>query len=165
MATLTAKRKTAPRAKAKAVLTRKAKPKAAKPTFGQRLVEGMKEVLREVSGEDTDCLRFTIPKNATLEQISAAWDEAEKKLLAKQMARKMKLAPPAEVSAARVKAGRDALGLSQQVFADFLGVGVALVRAWEGGTRSPKGADRRLLADIVARPDYWRDQVRLAKQK
>lgn len=158
MATMTAKRKALPKSKAKP------KPKAARPTFGQRLVEGMQEVLREVSGEDTDCIRFTIPRGATAEEISAAWDEAEKKLLAKQTARKLKLAPPAEVPAARVKAGRGALGLSQQVFADFLGVGVALVRAWEGGTRSPKGADRRLLADIAARPDYWREQVRLAKR-
>ena len=72
MATLTAKRKTAP----KAVPTRKAKPKPPKLTFGQRLVEGMQEVLREVSGEDTDCIRFKIPANATLEQISAAHDAA-----------------------------------------------------------------------------------------
>ena len=162
MATVTAKRKALPKSKAKP--NRQPKPKSARPTFGQRLVEGMREVLREVSGEDTDCIRFTIPRGATLEQISAAHDAAYEALLAKQTARKLKLAPPAEVPAARVKAGRDALGLSQQVFADFLGVGVALVRAWEGGTRSPKGADRRLLADIVARPAYWRDQVRLAKR-
>lgn len=76
--------------------------------------------------------------------------------------RQLVVAPPPDLTAEQVRAARDEVRLSQAAFARFLGVGVSLVRAWEGGTRSPKGADRRLLADVLAHPDHWRERVREA---
>ncbi len=81
---------------------------------------------------------------------------------AKYAVRPLAVSPPPDLSAEQVRAARDGVRLSQAAFARFLGVGVSLVRAWESGTRSPKGADRRLLADLLAHPDHWRARVREA---
>lgn len=77
--------------------------------------------------------------------------------------RTFKIAGPRDVTATDAKSAREALGLSQSLFAEWLGVGVALVRAWEGGTRSPKGADRRLLTHILNNPDLWRKEITAAQ--
>lgn len=81
---------------------------------------------------------------------------------AKYAVRPLAVSPPPDLTAAQVRAARDAVRLSQAAFARFLGVGVSLVRAWEGGMRSPKGADRRLLADMLAHPKHWRGRVKEA---
>jgi putative transcriptional regulator len=77
--------------------------------------------------------------------------------------RSFKIAGPTDVTAIDAKSAREALGLSQSLFAEWLGVGVALVRAWEGGTRSPKGADRRPLTHILNNPDLWRKEIAAAQ--
>ncbi len=51
---------------------------------------------------------------------------------------------------------RDLLGMSQVVFARFLGVAPNTVRSWEQGTRPPSPIARRFMAEIEADPDYWR---------
>jgi putative transcriptional regulator len=48
-------------------------------------------------------------------------------------------------TAARIRAIRDRLELSQKVFADLLNVSAATVRAWEQGQRVPDGPSVRLL--------------------
>jgi DNA-binding transcriptional regulator YiaG len=74
--------------------------------------------------------------------------------------RRIKLvAGPPEVGAADVKAARESLGVSQALFAQFLGVSPQLVKGWERGARTPVGAARRLLADIRRHPDHWRKRV------
>ncbi len=54
-------------------------------------------------------------------------------------------AAPRPMSAADVRALRDALNASQAVFAKFLNVSPQLVRAWEANRRRPDGAALRLL--------------------
>lgn len=54
-------------------------------------------------------------------------------------------AAPRPMSAADVRALRDALNASQAVFAKFLNVSPQLVRAWESSRRRPDGAALRLL--------------------
>lgn len=133
------------------------------PTLGQRLIEGMDEVLAHVRGQDTDVLSYTLPPNATLTQVRTARRAAEKKLRAKQAARRARLAvcplAPADVYAIRRALGPN---VSQEWFAAFLNVPESLVEAWEEGTKAPAGAALRLLADIRARPDSWRDQLHAA---
>lgn len=51
---------------------------------------------------------------------------------------------------------RDLLGMSQVVFARFLGVAPNTVRSWEQGTRPPSPIARRFMAEIEADPDHWR---------
>jgi DNA-binding transcriptional regulator YiaG len=61
-----------------------------------------------------------------------------------------------------VAAIRAALGVSQPVFADLLGVSPNTVRAWEQGVNPPSGMAARFLAEIRNNPEYWKAQVRAA---
>jgi putative transcriptional regulator len=48
-------------------------------------------------------------------------------------------------------------GLSQQKFADVLGVSARTLQEWEQGRRKPSGAARSLLAIAKHRPDVLRE--------
>ena len=58
-----------------------------------------------------------------------------------------------------VRRVRDLLGMSQVVFARFLGVDPNTVRSWEQGTRPPSSIARRFMGEIEADPAYWRQRV------
>jgi putative transcriptional regulator len=58
-----------------------------------------------------------------------------------------------------VKAVRDQLGLSQPLFARFLGVTVNAVRAWENGNKRPSGVACRFLDEIARAPRYWQGRI------
>lgn len=77
-------------------------------------------------------------------------------------ARTVRVSGPPAVDAAGAKAAREALGVSQPVFARFLGVSAQTVKAWEQGARVPTGAVRRLLTDIRRHPDHWAARLREA---
>src|SRR4051812_8006445 len=59
-------------------------------------------------------------------------------------------------SGEEVKKVRDLLGLSQPLFARFLGVSVKTVRAWENGVQRPSDMACRFLEELALKPDYWR---------
>lgn len=69
-------------------------------------------------------------------------------------------APPARVTAIRA-----ALGLSQAVFAQLMGVSVFALRSWEQGLRDPSFMARRLLDEMEAHPAHWFDLLQKAKSK
>ena len=77
-----------------------------------------------------------------LEEI-AAWKRGEKKL------RAIEVAMP---KAADVKSIRNALELSQESFAGFLGVSLGTVRNWEQKRREPQGPARALLLVAAKQP-------------
>jgi putative transcriptional regulator len=54
---------------------------------------------------------------------------------------------------------RESLGLSQALFASFLGVAITTVRSWEHGQREPSATARRLLGVIRDDPAYWRKKL------
>lgn len=58
-----------------------------------------------------------------------------------------------------VRRVRDLLGMSQVVFARFLGVGPNTVRSWEQGARPPSAIARRFMGEIESDPEYWRNRV------
>ncbi len=58
-----------------------------------------------------------------------------------------------------VKRVRHVLGMSQAVFAGFLGVDANTVRSWEQGTRPPSTIARRFMGEIESDPAYWRRRV------
>jgi putative transcriptional regulator len=60
-----------------------------------------------------------------------------------------------------VKQTRALLGLSQHLFAKFLGVSLNTVQAWERGDNPPKDMACRFMDEIRNDPEYWRN--RLAK--
>jgi putative transcriptional regulator len=74
------------------------------------------------------------------------------------------LTPP-ELSPAAIRAIRESLGLSQALFADFLGVGQPTVRSWEQGRREPSALARRFLSEIRDDPRYWREKLARAASR
>jgi putative transcriptional regulator len=59
----------------------------------------------------------------------------------------------------RVKKVRNQLNASQAVFAQFLGVAPATVRAWECGNNVPSGLAARFLDEIQENPDFFRARM------
>lgn len=57
-----------------------------------------------------------------------------------------------EYEACEIKAIRNGLGMTQAVFALFMGVSKKTVEAWEAGRNMPDGPARRLLAMVQADP-------------
>ena len=58
-----------------------------------------------------------------------------------------------------VRRVRGLLGMSQAVFARFLGVDANTVRSWEQGARPPSAMARRFMGEIESGPDYWKRRV------
>ncbi len=69
---------------------------------------------------------------------------------------------PRSYTPAQVKAVRRLLGASHSIFAQFLGVAVVTVRAWEQGTNKPSGAAARLMDEIQSDPAHFRMRLRQA---
>lgn len=60
--------------------------------------------------------------------------------------RKMVVEPVKEYSADEVKKIRKSTGMSQYVFAEYMGISVKTVEAWEAGRNHPSGSSSRLLS-------------------
>lgn len=60
--------------------------------------------------------------------------------------RTVTIEPIKEYSAKEVKEIRNKTGLSQKLFAGYMGVSNKTVEAWESGTNQPSGAASRLLS-------------------
>lgn len=65
----------------------------------------------------------------------------------------LSLVPIRGYEAKEIKDIRNALGMTQAVFATFMGVSKKTVEAWESGRNMPDGPARRLFAIIQAAPD------------
>ena len=65
-----------------------------------------------------------------------------------------------EIAAPDVKRIRESYGLSQPEFAAMLGIGVATLRNWEQGRRTPHGTARVLLRVAEQNPRAVWDAVR-----
>ena len=86
------------------------------------------------------------------EGLSAAIDHHDGKIDLKTTSFVVPEAPP-ELSKKQIKAMReDTLHVSQPIFASFLGVTSAAVKAWEQGTKKPSGSARRLMQIIAQDP-------------
>ena len=106
-----------------------------KKRVGARIVESLREFVNELeSGADLEttftCRQVRIPEEAT------------------------RYDPPL------VKQTRGLLHASQTVFAQFLGVSVQTVRAWEQGENMPSDIAKRFMDEIRHNPDYWRTRLR-----
>jgi DNA-binding transcriptional regulator YiaG len=74
--------------------------------------------------------------------------------------RTLRIIEPGDHDARSVRRTREALNLSQALFAQLLGVSPALVRAWELGTRRPAAIARRLLDQVHDDPKRFALLVR-----
>lgn len=79
--------------------------------------------------------------NGLTEAIGDA--QSEKKKLSRRM---VTIVPVKNYSAAEVQSIRRSTGLSQKLFASYMGVSVKTVEAWEAGTNHPSGAASRILS-------------------
>ena len=59
-----------------------------------------------------------------------------------------------------VRSVRSKMGLSQAIFAKFLGVSVKTVRSWEQGKRQPSDMACRFLDEISRDPEHWKRRLR-----
>jgi putative transcriptional regulator len=59
-----------------------------------------------------------------------------------------------------VRRVRQLLGLSQPLFARFLGVGLSTLTNWEHGRKPTSPIARRFLHEIERAPDHWRARLR-----
>ncbi len=66
--------------------------------------------------------------------------------------------PPPQLGPEDVRRTRHELGVSQPVFADFLGTSPSTVRSWEQGQKVPSPMARRLLGLIGSDPAYWKSR-------
>ena len=69
-----------------------------------------------------------------------------------------RICPPI-VWASGCSPGARPLGMSQVVFARFLGVDPTQSRSWEQGTRPPSSMARRFMGEIEEDPAYWRRRI------
>jgi putative transcriptional regulator len=66
---------------------------------------------------------------------------------------------PSPYTPARVRAVRELIGASQEVFAQLLAVSPMTVRSWEQGLRQPSPIARRFLDEIAMSPDHFRGRI------
>ena len=59
----------------------------------------------------------------------------------------------------RVRAVRELIGASQEVFAQLLAVSPMTVRSWEQGLRQPSPIARRFLDEIEMAPGHFRGRI------
>lgn len=102
-----------------------------KPTVEQQIIQGLESLADSLeSGEDIT-RRFTCRK----------------------VALDLK---PTSYNRELVKQTRNALGVSQVLFARFLGVSPSTVRAWEQGEKAPQRIACRFMDEIRSDPKRWR---------
>lgn len=80
--------------------------------------------------------------------LSGALDEAIKDTKTKKLKRTIRsieIEPVGVYSSVQVKNIREKIGLTQKLFAKYLGVSTKTVEAWEAGRNKPSGPSNRLL--------------------
>ena len=103
-----------------------------KTSVGQKLIKGLKEVLEFEQGRKTlNVSEIELPPKPP------EWND-------KQI----------------IRLRKDVLGVSQPVFASYLGVSLAALRSWEQGLKRPSSTARRLLQVLSKDPDRF---IRLIK--
>lgn len=66
----------------------------------------------------------------------------------------LSIVPLDTFTSSEIKEIRNNTGLTQVLFAQYMGVSVKTVEAWEAGRNQPDGAARRLLAITRANPSF-----------
>jgi len=105
-----------------------------KDSVGAKIVEGLREFTEALETNEPIAERFTC-RTVMLDLLAVPYD------------------PKA------VKATRQLLTASQGVFAQFLGVSVRAVRAWEQGVNTPSDMACRFMDEIRRNPLYWRNRL------
>ena len=102
----------------------------------QQILEGLREMAEFATSDEPPEKRYTV-RHLTLDL------------------------EPGDYAPDKVRATREIFGLSQPLFAKFLGVEVSALRHWEQGIRSPSAVVRRFLDEMNATPDHWRRRIEM----
>jgi putative transcriptional regulator len=106
-------------------------------TTGGRMLAGMREVLDTLKAGGMPA----VEKKFTVRRVKVA---------------KLRAAPLTAADAAGVRAS---MGVSQAVFAAWLGVSPSTVQGWEQGATPPAGPAARVLSEMKLDPDHWRHRL------
>jgi putative transcriptional regulator len=121
--------------------TRRATPQATGPrSVPEQILEGLREMSEFATSSAPPEKRYTV-RHLTLDL------------------------DPGDYTPDQVRATREVFGLSQPLFAKFLGVDVSALRHWEQGIRSPSAVVRRFLDEMNATPDHWRRRIESAVRR
>jgi putative transcriptional regulator len=105
-----------------------------KPSAEDRIIEGLEEFANAMEAGEDVTKRFTC-RNVVLDLR------------------------PAPYNPKRVRDARRLLGMSQSLFAQFLGVSISCVQGWEQGRRQPDKMACRFMDEIQLKPEYWRERL------
>ncbi len=95
-----------------------------------------------------------------LEEIAAVSKEGVERIPEKFTCHKFTLdLNPTTYGKKEVRDTRKLLGASQAVFAQFLGVAVKTVRAWEQGLNVPSDGAARMMDEIRHNPEYFKKRM------
>ena len=120
---------------------------AARRGSGAALIKARKEALER--GERTPSRVFLIEKRADGTFSRAAVNpESQRRKSAKAWAIKSEVAKV-----------RQSLDLTQEAFADLLGIGLSTLRSWEQKKREPSGAARMLITIAIKHPEVLKEAV------
>jgi DNA-binding transcriptional regulator YiaG len=110
------------------------------PSIPQQILEGLREMSEFATSGEPPETRYTV----------------------RQLALDLE---PGDYTPDKFRATREVFGLSQPLFAKFLGVEVSALRHWEQGIRSPSAVVRRFLDEMNATPDHWRPKIETAVRR
>jgi DNA-binding transcriptional regulator YiaG len=110
------------------------------PSVPQQILEGLREMA----------------------EFAASGEPPEKRYTVRQLTLDLELG---DYTPDKVRATREVFGLSQPLFAKFLGVEVSALRHWEQGIRAPSSVVRRFLDEMNATPDHWRKRIETAVRR
>jgi DNA-binding transcriptional regulator YiaG len=136
-------------------------PKAAIPGGGMRKVKGTRPVTRQRT------LQLSVPQSILeglreMAEFATSGEPAEKRYSVRHLTLDLE---PGDYPPEKVRATREIFGLSQPLFAKFLGVDVSALRHWEQGIRSPSAVVRRFLDEMNISPEHWRGRIETAARR
>lgn len=86
--------------------------------------------------------------------------EAGVPIASKYNVRTVRVIPePSSYTPAGVRAVRERIGASREVFAQLLAVKPTTIRSWEQGLRQPSPIARRFLDEIAMSPEHFRGRI------
>lgn len=127
----------------------------AEPSFGEELLEGLREALAFKQGKLAARVR-------TYQRAGDTWQLVSDEMTtgpALREARTTRIDPPPAYDSARIRAVRAKLRFSQRIFAAALNVSPQTVQAWEQGVRSPSGPTLRLLEIAEQQPETFLSKI------
>ena len=99
-------------------------------------------------GKKFDKPREVINMSDVYESIMRGLQEVTEDVTGKKKLprRTVTVVPVKDYSATEVKKIRQSTGMSQKLFAEYMGVSIKTVEAWEAGTNHPSGPSSRMLS-------------------